>query len=111
MAEMRTNQKSVGIEMREPLRVFAYEMERVLRLHDDHKVGWDDMRPYELLDKIQEEYGELKRAFDKYEGLRYYKPERKDSNERMKADLMHDCLDLANICMMMWDNLKEGRDQ
>lgn len=65
---------------------FAKLMEKVLRRHD-YKGGWENCTGNFLLAKIQEECNELTRAMK--------------SNSR--KDIIDECADLANICMMIAD--------
>ena len=47
--------------LRQPLRTFADQMERVLR-DNDHKDGWEDMGRQEISDCIDQELLELHEA-------------------------------------------------
>lgn len=104
--EVRAGTIGKDLEMRRPLEDFAQEMKRVLRTHDDEKTGWEEMPPDKILNKIIEEYDELREAHVHYRcnpGLII--------SETGRQNLMHECIDLANACMMMWDNLeREHRD-
>jgi hypothetical protein len=92
------------LRIRKSLEGFVQEMERVLRTHDDEKTGWEEMPPDKVLGKIAEEYREVEWAFVHYVN----KPE-SISDETRRENLMYECVDLANACMMMWDNLERER--
>ena len=81
--------------MREAVKIFADRMESVLK-QNDHKWGWDACPYNYLLGKLWEEVYEVIRCFDTL-------GEPGCSNEHIKDE----CADVANIAMMIADNLGE----
>ena len=75
---------------------FAIEMESVLQ-KNDHKSGWDKMVIPDLYDRIEDEYEELTRAYDRYDDPHEYTPE-------AVQDMRKECIDLANFCMFFCHN-------
>jgi NTP pyrophosphatase (non-canonical NTP hydrolase) len=85
----------------EPLRRevgrFALAMERKLRLND-HKGGWTHESIDYLLERLDEEVEELKKALH---------PMRKDDPQR----LLKEAVDVANFCMMIADVVGALKDE
>ncbi len=71
---------------RESVERFAREMERVLQAND-HKGGWQDMTPLELLDSLTDEWVELSNAVDA---------------GAMRATA-EEAIDVANFAMMLYE--------
>ena len=74
---------------------FAIEMERVLK-ENDHKTGWEDCDFGYLLERLREEVEELYECFDYSAGSRLL---------TQKEFIIKECVDVANYCMMIADNL------
>lgn len=70
---------------------FAIKMEEEL-IENNHKQGWDGLSLRWILNRIKQETGELERAIEK-----------KLPNKKIQSE----CADIANFCMMMFDNLEE----
>jgi len=91
--------------MRESVKEFADAMERVLK-DNDHKDGWKNLNAYHLLGRIDEERDELFRAMD-----RFYRDENAIGNQKLAKkdlnDMLDEAIDIANFCMMLYDNYKE----
>ena len=77
--------------MRNEVREFAVLMERILQ-DNDHKGGWQDMTPEEVLERINEEVGELETEVFKLS----IDPDR----------IVREAVDVANFCMMLVDNVR-----
>ena len=86
--------------MRESVKEFANAMERVLK-ENDHKDGWENLDAYHLLGRIDEERDELFRAID-----RFYESE----DDNATTNMLDEVIDIANFCMMLYDNYKGRRD-
>ncbi len=80
--------------MRKAVKVFADRMEAVLK-QNDHKGGWNKESYDYLLGKLWEEVYEVIRCFNAKGQPEYHK-------ERIKDE----CADVANIAMMIADNLE-----
>ncbi len=81
-------------ELRQELVLFANEMEKVLSANDDKK-GWKNIPVSELFKKLIEEIGEL--GHELYgDGV---------NNDDIE-DAMKEALDVANMAMMIYDNLR-----
>lgn len=69
---------------------FAMAMERKLRLND-HKGGWEDLDSETLWDLLMKEVGELRDEM---------------MTESQFSQL--EAIDVANICMMIWDHYRKS---
>ena len=76
---------------------FALEMERALRAND-HKGGWWNSANGWLLRRLGQEVRELRRAM------------RQRSSEVGDAALIREAADVANLAMMIADNVRAGRE-
>lgn len=74
---------------------FALDMERVLQMNE-HKGGWQSCPPAYLFRRLLEEVAEVAEWVTQQGGL--------DS-----LDFRHECVDVANFAMMLWDNSKRSR--
>jgi hypothetical protein len=74
---------------------FAEAMEEVLA-KNDFKGGWDKCSDSYLARKLSEEFAELQQTFDFPTKFTKYTPD--------------EAIDLANICMMIWENTKKRLD-
>lgn len=74
---------------------FAIEMERVLR-KNDYKSGWDTCEVGYLVGKLFEETGEFSREYFRYANISHSSEE---------------TIDIANICMMLWERLNFRGDK
>jgi len=81
------------LEIRPEVMSFARQMEERLRAND-HKGGWQDMTPGDLIRRLDDEFFELWAEIDN-----------KASAERIVGE----CADVANFCMMLADNIGHGR--
>lgn len=81
---------TIGVKLRSAVRTFAEQMELVLRQHDSHKGkrGWKKARDSYLMSLLVKEFGKLVVS------------EADDDHAKMRAN----ALDLANLCMMVYDN-------
>ena len=80
-------------EMRKAVKVFADRMEAVLK-QNDHKSGWKNCTYNFLLGKLWEETYEVVRCFNSAGDF-----------EVNQERLQNECADVANIAMMIADNL------
>lgn len=78
---------------RDCLLAFACDMEKELR-ENDHKDGWGDLSHAWILNRIKQEYEELRRAVE---------------TGRAPEIIISECADVANFCMMLADNIKDGK--
>ena len=80
------------MKVRKSVKLFAEQMERVLREHDKKKgrKGWKKCLARYLRDKLDEEVSE-------YKGHLFFPID--DSKSQAKNEL----IDIANICMMLYD--------
>jgi len=77
--------------MREEIRIFAEQMEKVISEHDKEKGdSWKTMDINNLMEKLIEEAEEVE------EEIRW------DYSKRLKDELV----DLANFCMMVWKRIE-----
>lgn len=86
-----------GVDIDNPrlsVRLFGCEMERVLR-RNDHKGGWGECDAEFFVDKLEEEKAEVIIALADVV---------KNSNDETRQKLLDECVDLANIAMMVADN-------
>lgn len=86
-------------EMERPRRAverFALGMERKLR-QNDYKGGWKQMSVDEMLERLDEEVEELKKALH---------PMRKENPQRV----FKEAVDVANFCLFIADNLGALKD-
>lgn len=75
---------------------FALGMERKLR-QNDYKGGWKQMSVDEMLERLDEEVEELKKALH---------PMRKENPQRV----FKEAVDIANFCMFIADNVGALKD-
>jgi len=88
---MRRCEVKVIKKMRDEVVRFAEAMELVLAAND-HKSGWGDLKPTEILVRLKMELKELE------ESLIDQDPE----------EAMHEAVDIANFAMFLWTNLHFG---
>lgn len=79
--------------MRKEIKDFADQMEKKLK-ENDNKGGWEECSKKWLLIGIEVELGELKQALE----------------EGSVGDIVSECADIANFCMMIADNAYTVRD-
>lgn len=97
------------IELRPPLARFAEAMERNLR-KNDHKGGWDDCNRGYLDHKLLEEVFELLLARG-YEPLSIVAMVVREAQAvKRHGKVQPEAADVANICMMIFDNDKGNDD-
>jgi hypothetical protein len=85
-----------GLIPRPEVERFAMGMERKLR-QNDHKGGWKQMSVDEMIERLDEEVEELKKALH---------PMRKDNPQRV----FKEAVDIANFCMFIADNAGALKD-
>lgn len=73
------------MKIRTSLQSFVEYQETILRIHD-YKLGWESMTPIQLKKRILEEFLEL-------------------MDTKNEIQMMNECADIANFCMMLYDNL------
>ena len=78
------------IQPRKSVEVFAVEMERRLR-RNDYKGGWLDEHLDYLIERLEEEVEELKRASRRY------------GSKRNDRSVIMEAADVANFAMMLAD--------
>ena len=81
------------MKIRPTVMQFAEAMEKKLRQHDEEKGGWEDCDFPFLFDKLEEEHDEVTNIIEK-----------DFKNNRFPGELV----DLANVCMMIWDKIKHS---
>ena len=79
--------------LREPLAGFAISMEKVLQ-KNDYKGGWQGLAIEHLLSRLDQERDELLIAIHEGSTL---------------DEIQHECCDVANLAMMIFDNLERRR--
>ena len=89
-------------DVRPELEYFARVMESVLK-SNDHKGGWEKCDIDFFEKKLDEEFDEL------VEALMLYKHDKKSRTDLVRSGIMREAADLANICMMIHDNLMKER--
>lgn len=96
MATVPKMEISVSLEARGSVLLFAKEMERVLKENDEEKgeFGWEFSSIFDLVDQLVTEHKEAIGSFCNCD------PE----------SLKKEVIDIANFCMMIWDNL-DRRDR
>lgn len=72
--------------MREEVKDFSNHMEKILS-ENDYKDGWNECNLFYLINALEKEIKELKEALIGGEGYQ----------------IMHESVDIANFCMMIWD--------
>lgn len=88
--------------MRESVKLFADEMENILK-QNDHKLHWSFFSEHSLFLKLQIEMNELKEA------IGYLDLEKSLIHEdKVKEAIKKECIDVANFAMMLWDNLEKN---
>ena len=88
------------MELRESVRRFAEEMEKVLRAND-HKEGWEELTNDCLIESLEEELNELHNLF--YHREAHLDPSDTYPEIDLKA-VVHEAIDVANFAMMLYDN-------
>lgn len=84
---------------RDTVQWFSVKMENRLR-KNDHKGGWDRENGDFLSDKLKEEFEEVQELLKKLNfDIILIK------NKRTRTKLINECADLANIAMMIADNV------
>lgn len=91
---MTSQNKDSATGIREPLEHFAYEMEKVLK-QNDYKGGWEGLAIPHLLARLDQERDELFLALH---------------DDSLIIDIQHECCDVANLAMMIFDNLERRKD-
>lgn len=109
-----------AIEIRPTIAKFARQMERVLRLHDAKKRGWKECSMLYLQNKLLEEVAELLTATTPNEDLDatwsvetivlFADALKACLEEGQQATVTHEATDVANIAMMISDNMNEGEE-
>lgn len=79
------------MEVREPVKRFAEDMEAKLK-DNDQKGGWEDCNLYWLVSRINEETRELARAINLHRDL-----------GASKENIIKEAADVANFAMMVAD--------
>jgi len=109
--------------MREELKKFAEKMEKILK-ENDYKGGWKEdnlLSGNFLQQKLMEEVAEYFRSIEKEPGFTPIEVTRDFSDHLIgagneisdtdgghgKRHRMKELVDIANVCMMLYDNLKE----
>ncbi len=82
---------------------FAEEMERELR-NNDHKSGWENSNPRDLIPRIE---GETRELVLLAHDLKLGTAREKISPEQKKK-LISECADIANFAMMVADIIEHG---
>jgi hypothetical protein len=80
------------VSLRPELQKFAEAMEKILEYQDRYKSGWENCTLQYLSMRLTQERKELAEAFQK-----------KD-----KEAIKHECCDIANFCMMIYDNIDKA---
>lgn len=88
---MRGKEKMKIEKLRTPLLDFSFEMEKKLR-KNDYKGGWENEKNSFLTQRIKDEFQELLEA----------------KNDK---DIQAECVDIANFCMMLYDNIKKQENK
>jgi NTP pyrophosphatase (non-canonical NTP hydrolase) len=83
------------LDVREPVRWFAEQMERKLKAND-HKGGWDIDELWRLMDRLNQEAQELRRAFN-----------RRPIESFSWQEVIDEAADVANFAMMLADRARE----
>lgn len=77
------------------MREFAQAMEMYMRLHDEEKGdSWKRVTEESQYQKLMEEFSELRSAL----------ADRESSEGVKQGHVCHEAIDLANVCMMVWNN-------
>lgn len=87
---------STQLELRPRVAAFAQAMERKLR-DNDHKRGWVDDWPTDLMCRLQEEVDELQEVVERYENDTY------PASVERKEEVLAEAADVANFAMMVAD--------
>jgi hypothetical protein len=90
------------IELRPVVLWFAQQMELRLR-ENDHKGGWHEMDPSNLVMRAQDELSELEDAVDEHP-MDDDDPENADAN----AACIREAADIANMVLMVADHFRDG---
>jgi hypothetical protein len=85
--------KEMHVGVRQEVQEFAMMMESVLRKHDEAKGHWGDAKTVDLVNKFQEEVREVCEEFF-------------STDKMYHVRMANETVDVANMCMMMWNNLK-----
>ncbi len=91
---------STRLKLRESVRRFAEQMELKLR-ENEHKGGWQDDLPEDLIDRIDEEIAELRASVSD----EFFTACQGPSQERQIARrrIAREAADVANFCLMVAD--------
>jgi len=100
--------ESNGVNMiiRPEVVAFAEGMEEILMLND-HKGGWKECSAAYLLDKLKEEFEELNREVPMMRSADaplWWAFQ--DCPPNIRKRIAHEAVDLANICMMIYDRCR-----
>ena len=87
---------------REAVARFAEQMEKILK-ENDHKDGWDSMSPWDIVERIRQETDELFLTLHKDPGYPWHE------NEKWCKAMIDEATDVANFCMMLFDNVQAGQ--
>lgn len=87
---------------RSTLELFTLGMEFRLR-QNDHKGGWEDMTPQEIIQRMKEELAELEDAVNQ---LRDH-PRSMGSDQRIAHDICWESFDVANVAYFLWHNISK----
>ena len=88
------------MKLRKEVQEFAEAMESTL-LDNDHKGGWDDCDLIWLFERVEQEVEELRTAL--------FVAGAEESNilkDKYIEDIKKECTDVANFCMMVYDNIR-----
>jgi hypothetical protein len=80
---------------------FALDMDRVLN-ENIHKGGWSGASIQWLINRAEEELRELDEAWGEY--CMECDPKKRHN---LKFNIIKESLDVANFCMMIYDNIKQ----
>ena len=73
---------------------FALKMQDIC-FKNRHKIGWQRLSNINILQKIKEETTEIETAL---------------LNQKSTKEIIDECVDVANFCMMLADNLKRREE-
>ena len=102
MKELMTEQQPKEY-IRPVVKWFAGEMETKLRNHDDRH-GWNDAGMVWLFHRVRDETSELNLVLQEYITHSSFSPKWSG----ISKDVISECADVANFCMMIADNANRG---